>query len=275
MEKLHEMVVDQYLDDIKDIQLLTREDEIELAKSISNNNDDAKDQLVLANLRLVVSIAKKYTGKGLSFSDLIQEGNIGLIRAAEKFSHEKEIKFSTYATWWIKQRIRRAISNQVKMIKVPDHLYHRSIKLYDQLFVKNNKNIDEVRQETELSKKQFDQLVQIAGPVVSLNSVLTHFDTQEEYQASIANEQSSLLDTDNQINSKSDTYLIEKLMLELTEKEQIIMRLRYGLDDQRPRTQKEVADFFKLSSERIRQIESGALKKLKLAAKKIDDFNYN
>ncbi len=270
MEKQHEPIIDQYLNEIKGYKLLTKEEERNLSHKIHNNDEISKKKLIQSNLRLVISIAKKYMGKGLPFSDLIQEGNIGLIRAAEKFSAGKDTKFSTYATWWIKQRIRRAISNQVRMIKIPDHLYHRSVKVYDDLYVKKSKDLESIQKNSDLNKKQFNQILQVSGPLVSLNSVMSHYDTQEEYQSTISNPIDSMLDTTNYIDKKSDIYLIEKLLLNLTEKEQIVMRLRYGLDDQRPRTQKEVANFFNLSSERIRQIESGAMKKLKKASKSIE-----
>ena len=154
--------MDQYLNDIRNIKLLTKEEEKSLVLQIKKGDERAKEIFILHNLRLVISIAKKYINKGIPINDLIQEGNLGLIRAAEKFELDKDIKFSTYATWWIKQKIRRAITNQVRMIKIPDHLFHRSIQLNDELYLSPEKSMDQVRQSTNLSKRQFDDLLLVS-----------------------------------------------------------------------------------------------------------------
>tara|TARA_A100001015_G_scaffold318363_1_gene438052 strand:+ start:1272 stop:2099 length:828 start_codon:yes stop_codon:yes gene_type:complete len=274
MQNLLNDSMDQYLRDIRNIKLLTKEEEISFVKKIKNGNRNAMDIFIIHNLRLVISIAKKYTNKGIPINDLIQEGNLGLIRAAEKFDLDKDIKFSTYATWWIKQKIRRAITNQVRMIKIPDHLFHRSIKLNDELFLSPDKSFEEIRKETNLSKRQFDDLLLVSGPTVSLNSQSTMFDSVDELSDSIADQPESSLSIEPLIENQELKKQLLGFIKTLSEREQSVLILRFGLDDGKVRTQKEVGGFLNISAERVRQIESCALNKLKDLLKK-SKFTYN
>ena len=264
--------MDQYLNDIRNIKLLTKEEEKSLVLQIKKGDERAKEIFILHNLRLVISIAKKYINKGIPINDLIQEGNLGLIRAAEKFELDKDIKFSTYATWWIKQKIRRAITNQVRMIKIPDHLFHRSIQLNDELYLSPEKSMDQVRKSTNLSKRQFDDLLLVSGPTVSLNSQSTLFDTTDELADSIADAESSLC-TEPMVENKELKNQLYHYIKTFNEREQTVLILRFGLDDGKIRTQKDVGKFLNISAERVRQIESAALKQLKMLLKN-DGFDY-
>ena len=260
--------VDYYLEEVKQYGLIDHVEEKRLACLIKKSSKSAKNKLISSNLRLVISIAKRYVKKGLPFADLIQEGNIGLIRAAEKFDASLDIKFSTYATWWIKQRIRRAISTQISMIKIPDHLYHKSIYLNEDLYQSKPVNLDNLKSKLNLTEKQFDNLLHISSPVISLNNKFTLYDSDDELGDTVQNPTESRLNTESGIDQSLLSSAIGQLLNILSTKEKTIIELRYGFKDQRPRTQKEVAEFFNLSSERIRQIESSAMKKIKTHAKK-------
>ena len=272
MQVKYQDSMDQYLNDIRDIELLSKEEEYELMKEVKDGNEDAMDMFILHNLRLVIAIAKKYVNKGIPINDLIQEGNIGLIRAAEKFDLSKDIKFSTYATWWIKQKIRRAITNQVRMIKIPDHLFHRSIKLNDELYLSQGKSAKELQENTNLSKRQFNDLLLVSGPTLSLNAQSSLYDSTDELSDSISDDSSSL-NTENLIEQQDLKEKIFDLIESLSEREQTVVTLRYGLTDGKVRTQKEVGSFLGVSAERVRQIESAALLQLRAQIAEQKDFH--
>lgn len=274
MQLLHNDSMDQYLSEIRRIKLLTRDEEIMLVKKVQEGDERAKDLFILHNLRLVISIAKKYINKGISIHDLVQEGNLGLIRAAEKFEIGKDIKFSTYATWWIKQKIRRAITNQVRMIKIPDHLFHRSIQLNDTLYLNPKKTLDEIRKSANLSPNQFNNLLLVSGPTLSLNTPSTLNDSTDELSNFIPDTSDSTLSIESTIEQSE---LKEQLLSHIktfSVREQSVLILRFGLDDGKVRTQKDVGNFLGVSAERVRQIESDALNKLR--QKLTDDgFSYS
>lgn len=274
MQVLHNDSMDQYLSEIRRIKLLTRDEEIMLVKKIQEGDERAKDLFILHNLRLVISIAKKYINKGISIHDLVQEGNLGLIRAAEKFEIGKDIKFSTYATWWIKQKIRRAITNQVRMIKIPDHLFHRSIQLNDALYLTPKKSLDEIQKSANLSPRQFNDLLLVSGPTLSLNTPSTLNDSTDELSDFIPDNSDSSLAIESTIEQTELKQQLLCLIKTFPEREQSVLTLRFGLNDGKVRTQKDVGKFLGISAERVRQIESDALNKLR--QKLTDDgFSYN
>ncbi len=270
MQHLESM--DQYLNDIKDIEILSRDEEISLIEQIQSGDMKAKDMFILRNLRLVISIAKQFQNKGIPLEDLIQEGNIGLIRAAEKFDLSKDIKFSTYATWWIKQKIRRAIASQVRMIKIPDHLYHRAVQLSSELTCNNHQSISDIQKKINLSKKQLLHLLMVNGPTISLNSMVGFVDQNEELVDTVSDRPNSSLNTNVTVEKALEKEALNTMVNELSEREQLVIKLRYGLTDGKSRTQKQVGDFLDVSAERVRQIEDIAIKKLKLAIKKSPNF---
>jgi RNA polymerase primary sigma factor len=268
--------VDQLLSDIRTINLLTKDEMKNLLLKIKKGCERSKDRFIISNLRLVVSIAKQFTNKGIPIADLIQEGSLGLIRAAEKFDVSKEIQFSTYATWWIKQKIRRALTNQVRMIKVPDHLYHRSIQLNDTLYTSNTSK-EEVMQKTNLTAKQYNDLLQVSGPTVSLESKILHYDKPEELVDTIPDDKSSSLNTDNSVDNDILKQQIKNILNWLNTREKTVLTLRFGLDDGKARTQKEVGKFLNVSAERIRQIEFKALALLrdKMQSQGISELSFS
>jgi RNA polymerase primary sigma factor len=261
MDPLQNDAMDQYLQEVKDIKVLTKTEEVELVKKIQSGDASAKKVFIIHNLRLVISIAKKYANKGLPMSDLIQEGNLGLIRAAEKFEIDKDIKFSTYATWWVKQKIRRAIANSVRMIKIPDHLFHRAVRLSDAL--NNSKSLDQILSDIQLTKRQLMDLLAVSGSTVSLNTPYGSPDTTDELGDHVSDNNASL-NTDLIVKKKETVQEIINLVSQLTEREQLIIRLRYGLKDGKSWTQNDIGKFIGVSAERIRQIEGQALKQLKM-----------
>jgi len=274
MQLLHNDSMDQYLSEIRRIKLLTRDEEIMLVKKVQEGDERAKDLFILHNLRLVISIAKKYINKGISIHDLVQEGNLGLIRAAEKFEIGKDIKFSTYATWWIKQKIRRAITNQVRMIKIPDHLFHRSIQLNDTLYLNPKKTLDEIRKSANLSPNQFNNLLLVSGPTLSLNTPSTLNDSTDELSNFIPDTSDSTLSIESTIEQSELKQQLLSHIKTFSVREQSVLILRFGLDDGKVRTQKDVGNFLGVSAERVRQIESDALNKLR--QKLTDDgFSYS
>lgn len=262
MQILNNDSVDQLLSDIRTINLLTKDEMIELLKKIKKGCERSKHRFVISNLRLVVSIAKQFINKGIPIADLIQEGSLGLIRAAEKFDVSKDIQFSTYATWWIKQKIRRALTNQVRMIKVPDHLYHRSIQLNDTLYTSNISKED-IMEKTNLTTKQYNDLMHISGPTVSLESKILHHDKPEELVDTIPDNKSSSLNTNNSFENDFLKQQVKNILNWLNTREKTVLTLRFGLDDGKARTQKEVGKFLNVSAERIRQIEFKALSLLR------------
>ncbi len=254
-----------YLQEIGRVSLLTREQEVELASRVAVGEKAARDALINANLRLVVSIAKRYMGRGLSFLDLIQEGNLGLMRAVEKFDHTKGFKFSTYATWWIRQAITRAIADQSRTIRVPVHMME-SVRELQRLKKEHlheygaSPDMQMLSQELGLSERQIKQVENISQYTTSLERPIGE------------DEDDSLGDfiEDKQAPSPTkETYRmflaeeLEHALNQLPDRERDILKLRYGLEDGHPRTLKDVAKVFNITRERVRQIEIKALEKLK------------
>ncbi len=268
--------VRMYLKEIGKVPLLTGDEEIELAERMHNGDEAAKKRLSEANLRLVVSIAKRYVGRGMLFLDLIQEGNLGLIKAVEKFDYTKGYKFSTYATWWIRQAITRAIADQARTIRIPVHMVetiNKLIRVSRQLLQELGRepHVDEIANAMGVSEDRVREIMKIAQEPVSL-------------ETPIGEEEDSILGDfipDNDAPAPSDMaafmLLKEQLMnvLEtLTPREEKVLRLRFGLDDGRARTLEEVGKEFNVTRERIRQIEAKALRKLRhpSRSKKLKDF---
>lgn len=270
-------VVKMYLKEIGTVDLLTTEQEQELAKQIVSGSNAAKKHLVNSNLRLVVSIAKKYIGRGLTFLDLIQEGNIGLIRASEKFDYTKGYKFSTYATWWIRQAITRAIADQSRTIRIPVHLGETISKL---------RKISRMLMQEYGRKPTENEVAEKAGiPVEKVRDIFNSALSPVSLETPIGDESDSskLGDFVKDDTSASPEDLLhrnllrndlENVMKELSERERMVLKLRFGLDDGRPRTLEEVGKVYDVTRERIRQIESKALRKLRHPSrlKKLKDY---
>ena len=270
--------VKMYLKEIGKVDLLSSEEEIELAKRIVEGDESAKKRLISANLRLVVSIAKHYVGRGMQFLDLIQEGNMGLIKAVEKFDHSKGFKFSTYATWWIRQAITRAIADQARTIRIPVHMVETINKItrVQRTLVQEygrEPTAEEISQKLDgqLSPDRIREIQRIALDPVSLetpigeedDSHLGDFIEDKESQSPSEYTTKSLL--------KDELYAVMK---DLTDREEKVLRLRYGLDDNKPRTLEEVGKEFGVTRERIRQIEAKAIRKLRhpSRAKRFGDY---
>ena len=268
--------VRMYLREIGKIPLLSYEKELELAKRILNNDEEAKQELAEANLRLVVSIAKKYVGRGMLFLDLIQEGNMGLIKAVEKFDYTKGFKFSTYATWWIRQAITRAIADQARTIRIPVHmvetinkLIRTSRHLLQQLG--REPSVEEIAEEMEIPVEKVMEIQKIAQDPVSLETPIG-----EEDDSHLGD---FIQDDDSPAPHDSAAYTLLKEQLEevmntLTPREAKVLKLRFGLEDGKARTLEEVGRQFQVTRERIRQIEAKALRKLRhpSRSKKLRDY---
>ncbi|MGD9684578.1 MAG: RNA polymerase sigma factor RpoD [Candidatus Obscuribacterales bacterium] len=254
-----------YLREIGRIQLLKPDEEIELARKILQGDMMAKRKLVQANLRLVVSIAKKYIGRGLSFLDLIQEGNLGLIRASEKFDHERGYKFSTYATWWIRQAITRALADKSRTIRVPVHMVETINKL--------KKVTRQLAQELNRKPTEQELASSMDVSIVKLHEIIKAAKEPISLETPIGKEEDSRLgdfiedaETDRPETTVTHELLrqdLAKMLNELTPRERDVLRLRFGLDDGRQRTLEEVGQLFNVTRERVRQIEFKALRKLR------------
>ena len=268
--------VRMYLREIGKIPLLSFDEELELAKKVIDGDEEAKQKLAESNLRLVVSIAKKYVGRGMLFLDLIQEGNMGLIKAVEKFDYTKGYKFSTYATWWIRQAITRAIADQARTIRIPDHMVETINKL-----IRTSRHLlqqlgreptpDEIAQEMEIPVEKVMEIQKIAQDPVSLETPIG-----EEDDSHLGD---FIQDEDSPAPQDSAAYTLLKEQLEevmntLTPREAKVLKLRFGLEDGRARTLEEVGREFQVTRERIRQIEAKALRKLRhpSRSKKLKDY---
>ena len=257
--------VRMYLREIGKIPLLTPEEEIELAKRIEEGDEEAKRKLIEANLRLVVSIAKKYIGRGLSFLDLIQEGNLGLIRAVEKFDYRKGFKFSTYATWWIRQAITRAIADQARTIRIPVHMVetiNKLIRVSRQLVQQLGREpaTEEIAQALGLPPEKVEDIQRIAQEPVSLE---TPIGEEEDSQLGDFLEDKESPNPEEATAGQLLREQLEEMLGELTEREREVLRLRFGLEDGHAHTLEEVGKRFNVTRERIRQIEAKALRKLR------------
>ncbi len=257
--------VRMYLKEIGKIPLLAPEREMYLAEQISLGNKQAKDELVVANLRLVVSIAKRHVGKGMYFLDLIQEGNLGLMKAVEKFDYRKGYKFSTYATWWIRQAITRAIADQARTIRIPVHMVetiHKVSRMARTLLQEFGREptTEEIAIRLNMSSEKVREIMKIAQDPVSLETPIG-----EEEDSHLGD---FIEDTDSPSPSETASYSLLREQLDavldtLTSREKEVIRLRFGLDDGRTRTLEEVGRQFRITRERIRQIEAKALRKLR------------
>ena len=268
--------VRMYLREIGKIPLLTYDKELELAKRILENDEEAKQELAEANLRLVVSIAKKYVGRGMLFLDLIQEGNMGLIKAVEKFDYTKGFKFSTYATWWIRQAITRAIADQARTIRIPVHMVetiNRLIRTSRHLLQQLGREPtpEEIAQEMEIPVEKVMEIQKIAQDPVSLETPIGEED--DSHLGDFIQDEDSPAPHD----AASYTLLreqLEEVMNTLTPREAKVLKLRFGLDDGKARTLEEVGKEFDVTRERIRQIEAKALRKLRhpSRSRKLKDY---
>ena len=268
--------VRMYLKEIGKVPLLSAQEEIDIAQRMADGDQEAKQQLAEANLRLVVSVAKRYVGRGMLFLDLIQEGNLGLIKAVEKFDYRKGYKFSTYATWWIRQAITRAIADQARTIRIPVHMVetiNKLIRVTRQLLQEYGREPrpDEIAAEMGISEEKVREIIKVAQEPVSLETPIGE-EEDSHLGDFIADD-----DTPAPADVAAFTLLKEQLMEvldTLTPREEKVLRLRFGLDDGKARTLEEVGREFNVTRERIRQIEAKALRKLRhpSRSKKLKDF---
>ena len=268
--------VRMYLKEIGKIPLLGMDDEVELAKKMELGDPEARKRLAESNLRLVVSIAKRYVGRGMQFLDLIQEGNLGLIKAVEKFDYTKGYKFSTYATWWIRQAITRAIADQARTIRIPVHMVetiNRLVRTSRQLLQELGREptTEEIAARLDLPVERVSEIMKMSQEPVSLETPIG--EEEDSHLGDFIQDDNVLVPQD----AAAFTLLHEQLMevlLTLTEREQKVLRLRFGLDDGRPRTLEEVGKQFNVTRESIRQIEAKALRKLRhpSRSKKLKDY---
>lgn len=269
--------VKMYLKEIGRVDLLTHEQEIELAKRILDGDEQAKKELAAANLRLVVSIAKRYVGRGMLFLDLIQEGNMGLIKAVEKFDYTKGFKFSTYATWWIRQAITRAIADQARTIRIPVHMVetiNKLTRIQRQLVQELGREptAEEIAEKMDgMTPAKVREIQKISLEPVSLETPIGEED--DSHLGDFIEDEGAMSPDDYASNELLKDELNE-VLLELTDREEKVLRLRFGLDDGRTRTLEEVGKEFNVTRERIRQIEAKALRKLKhpSRSKRLKDF---
>ena len=268
--------VRMYLKEIGKVNLLTADEEIELAKRMEQGDENAKKRLAEANLRLVVSIAKRYVGRGMPFLDLIQEGNLGLIKAVEKFDYRKGYKFSTYATWWIRQAITRAIADQARTIRIPVHMVetiNKLIRVSRQLLQELGREPtpEEIAKEMDMSVDRVREILKISQEPVSLETPIG--EEEDSHLGDFIQDDNVPVPADAAAFTLLKEQLVEVLST-LTDREQKVLRLRFGLDDGRARTLEEVGKEFNVTRERIRQIEAKALRKLRhpSRSRKLKDY---
>ena len=268
--------VRMYLKEIGKVPLLTAEEEIELAKRMELGDQEAKKRLAEANLRLVVSIAKRYVGRGMLFLDLIQEGNLGLIKAVEKFDYRKGYKFSTYATWWIRQAITRAIADQARTIRIPVHMVetiNKLIRVSRQLLQELGREPtpEEIAEEMNMPVDRVREILKISQEPVSLETPIG--EEEDSHLGDFIQDDNVPVPADAAAFTLLKEQLVEVLST-LTDREQKVLRLRFGLDDGRARTLEEVGKEFNVTRERIRQIEAKALRKLRhpSRSRKLKDY---
>ncbi len=268
--------VRMYLKEIGTVPLLTADEELELAKRKADGDEQAKDRLIEANLRLVVSIAKRYTGRGMSFLDLVQEGNLGLIKGVEKFDYTKGYKLSTYATWWIRQSVTRALADQARTIRVPVHMVetiNKMSKMQRKLTLElgYEPSVAELAEALEMSEDKVMEIMQIAREPASLETPIGEEDDSNLGDFVADN---NVLTPEGNVESVMLKEHIDALLGDLKERERQVIVLRFGLEDGHPRTLEEVGKAFNVTRERIRQIEAKALRKLRnpVRSKRIRDF---
>ena len=268
--------VRMYLKEIGTVALLSGEEELELAKRKQDGDEYAKQKLIEANLRLVVSIAKRYTGRGMSFLDLVQEGNLGLIKGVEKFNYTKGFKLSTYATWWIRQSVTRALADQARTIRVPVHMVetiNKMSKMQRKLTLElgYEPTVAELAEALEMTEEKVMEIMQIAREPASLETPIGEEDDSNlgDFVAD-----ANVVSPEGNVESVMLREHIDSLLSELKERERQVILLRFGLEDGHPRTLEEVGKEFKVTRERIRQIEAKALRKLRnpVRSKRIRDF---
>ncbi|MDF2535236.1 MAG: sigA [Bacillales bacterium] len=268
--------VRMYLKEIGRVDLLKGNDEVQLAILVEQGDEDAKRRLAEANLRLVVSIAKRYVGRGMHFLDLIQEGNMGLIKAVEKFDHTKGFKFSTYATWWIRQAITRAIADQARTIRVPVHMVetiNKMVRIQRQLLqdLGREPSPEEVAEEMDIPVEKVREIQRVAQEPVSLETPIGEED--DSHLGDFIEDKEATSPADHAAYEMLKEQL-EEVLDTLTDREEHVLRLRFGLDDGRTRTLEEVGRVFGVTRERIRQIEAKAIRKLRhpSRSKRLKDF---
>ena len=268
--------VRMYLKEIGTVPLLSADEELRLAKRKAEGDDNAKERLIEANLRLVVSIAKRYTGRGMSFLDLVQEGNLGLIKGVEKFDYTKGYKLSTYATWWIRQSVTRALADQARTIRVPVHMVetiNKMSKMQRKLTLElgYEPSVAELSEALEMSEDKVMEIMQIAREPASLETPIGEEDDSNlgDFVAD-----SNVVTPEGNVESVMLREHIDALLGDLKERERQVIVLRFGLEDGHPRTLEEVGKEFNVARERIRQIEAKALRKLRnpVRSKRIRDF---
>lgn len=268
--------VRMYLKEIGTVPLLSAEEEVRLAKRKADGDEDAKERLIEANLRLVVSIAKRYTGRGMSFLDLVQEGNLGLIKGVEKFDYTKGYKLSTYATWWIRQSVTRALADQARTIRVPVHMVetiNKMSKMQRKLTLElgYEPSVTELAEALEMSEDKVMEIMQIAREPASLETPIGEEDDSNLGDFVADN---NVVTPEGNVESVMLREHIDALLGDLKERERQVIVLRFGLEDGHPRTLEEVGKEFNVTRERIRQIEAKALRKLRnpVRSKRIRDF---
>lgn len=268
-----------YLREIGKIPLLNSEEELELARRVLKGDKKAKDKMAEANMRLVVSIAKRYSGRGLDFLDLIQEGNTGLLRAVEKFDPEKGFKFSTYATWWIRQAITRAIADQARTIRIPVHMVetiNKLLRTQRRLTQELNREptLEELAKELDMEVEKVEYVMKIKQDITSLDAGVGRDGEEEDSVLADFVEDEDAASPEDTAAAQLLKEQVQKILSTLTEREQKIVRMRFGIDDGKSHTLEEVGQEFAVTRERIRQIEAKALAKLRKHkdARKLYDY---